>query len=303
MFNKVEKGFEKIVGKENILMNEPMKKHTSFKIGGPVDIMLFPKEARHVSEIINICNKEDIPFMTMGNGTNLVVSDKGIRGVVIKLFKNIANYEVNENEISASSGILLSTLSKIAYRNSLSGLEFASGIPGTLGGAVAMNAGAYGGEMKNVVVETQYVKRNGEIKEVSGDEHEFGYRTSIIQKEKAIVVSTKIRLNSKNKENIKEVMDKLDFKRKDKQPLEMPSAGSVFKRPEGYFAGKLIQDSGLRGYKIGGAQVSEKHCGFIVNTGLATAKDVMELIEYIQKTVKSKFNVNLETEVRLIGEK
>jgi UDP-N-acetylmuramate dehydrogenase len=302
MLDKIGKEFVELIGKENVFFNEPMKNHTSFKIGGPVDIMLLPKNSEEISKILILCREKNVNCMIMGNGTNLIVSDMGIRGVIVKLFKNMAVYEICEDEINAYSGILLSTLSKIAYKNGLSGLEFASGIPGTLGGAVAMNAGAYGGEMKDVVIETTYITRDARLSVVVGEEHEFGYRKSIINRDKSIVISSKIKLKKLEKEKIKKLMDELDFKRKDKQPLEMPSAGSIFKRPEGYFAGRLIEDSGLRGYKIGGAQVSEKHCGFIVNTGFATAKDVMDLICHIQKTVKLKFDIDLETEVRLIGE-
>jgi UDP-N-acetylmuramate dehydrogenase len=256
-----------------------------------------------LSKLIVFLRENKVPFMTMGNGTNLIISDKGIRGVVIKLFKNISGYEINDDIITANAGMLLSTLSKVALNNELGGMEFASGIPGTLGGAVAMNAGAYGGEMKDIVLETVYVTKDGKINTATGEEHEFGYRKSKIQLEKSIVITSKIKLKKENKDKIKSIMDDLDGRRKTKQPLELPSAGSIFKRPEGYFAGKLIQDAGLRGFKIGGAQVSEKHCGFIVNTDNATAKDVMDLIKHIQIKVKEKFNVNLETEVKLIGER
>nr|WP_010251489.1 UDP-N-acetylmuramate dehydrogenase [Acetivibrio cellulolyticus] len=293
---------ENLVGKENIKVDEPMKRHTSFKIGGPADLLITPASVSQLGELIKLCNRQNLPIFIMGNGTNLLVSDKGIRGVVIKIYDNLNGYTVKEDCIEAYGGILLSKLSGIALENELAGLEFASGIPGTLGGAVAMNAGAYGGEIKDVVIETEFIDKDGDIKVLRGDEHQFGYRTSFIQKQSGIVVRSIIKLKKGDKTSIKTLIDDLTGRRKDKQPLEMPSAGSVFKRPEGYFAGKLIEDCGLRGYSIGGAQVSDKHCGFIVNTGNATSKDIMDLISHIQKTVKDKFNAELQTEIRIVGD-
>ena len=252
--------------------------------------------------VLKLCNKENIPVFVMGNGTNLLVADKGIRGIVVKLHDNINKYAVYGDSIEAYGGILMSRLSNIAFENTLSGLEFASGIPGTLGGAVAMNAGAYGGEMKDVVIETEFLDRTGELRVIREKEHEFGYRTSFIQKQSGIVVKSHLKLKKGNKADIRDLMNDLTKRRQHKQPLEMPSAGSVFKRPEGYFAGKLIEDCGLRGYRIGGAQVSTKHCGFIVNTGDAVSSDVIRLIKYIQDTVKLKFGVELQTEIRFVGE-
>jgi len=291
-----------VVGENNIEIDAPMKEHTSFKIGGPADILVTPENDQQLSRVLNICNDNNIPFFIMGNGSNLLVRDKGIRGVVIKLFNNYSRYKVEGNIIKADAGILLSKLSNIALKHELSGLEFASGIPGTLGGAVFMNAGAYDGEMKNVVIKTEYMDQNGCIRCICGDEHEFGYRSSFIQKIGGIILRSELKLNKGLKDDIKLRMDDLNARRKEKQPLEMPSAGSVFKRPEGYFAGKLIQDAGLKGFKIGGAEVSKKHCGFIVNTGDATARDVIELIHFIQHKVKSEFNVELYTEIRIVGE-
>jgi UDP-N-acetylmuramate dehydrogenase len=210
---------------------------------------------------------------------------------------------VDGNYIESESGVLLSKLANMALQNGLTGLEFASGIPGTVGGAVVMNAGAYGGEMKDVVIETKYIDEKGNINIITGEQHGFGYRTSIFQRTNKIIVNSKFKLKYGDKNKIKEEMDDLNKRRRDKQPLEMPSAGSIFRRPEGYYAGKLIQDSGLAGYSIGGAQVSPKHCGFIVNTGNATAQDVLQLIKHIQETVKSKFGVELQTEVKVVGEK
>jgi len=291
-----------IAGEENVKADEPMKKHTSFKIGGPADFLVTPCSVQSLCEVIKLCKKENLPIFIMGNGTNLLVSDKGIRGVVVKIYDNLNRYVVKDNFIEAYGGILLSKLSDIALENELTGLEFASGIPGTLGGAVAMNAGAYGGEMKDVVVETEFIDKDGNLKVIRGEEHQFGYRTSFIQKQSAVAVKSVIRLRKGERAAIKALIDDLTVRRQDKQPLEMPSAGSVFKRPEGYFAGKLIEECGLRGYSIGGAQVSEKHCGFIVNKGNATSKDVLDLIRHIQKTVKDKFGVELNTEVKIVGD-
>lgn len=299
---KYIKVFEELLGKESVKLDEPMKNHTSFKVGGPADILLTPASASELSEVIKLCYRDKLPIFIMGNGTNLLVSDKGIRGVVIKICDNLNGYSVKGECIEAFGGILLSTLSNIALLNELSGLEFASGIPGTLGGAVAMNAGAYGGEIKDVVIETEFIDRTGNSVVIRGEEHQFGYRTSFIQKQSGFVVKSVLKLKKGDKAAIKALMDDLNWRRKDKQPLEMPSAGSVFKRPEGYFAGKLIEDCGLRGYSIGGAQVSVKHCGFIVNSGNATFKDIIDLVRHIQKTVKDKFNVELQTEIRIVGE-
>lgn len=292
-----------ITGSENISINEPMKKHTSFKVGGPADILVTPQNPSQISEILKYSKRENIPVFVMGNGTNLVVSDKGIRGIVIKIYDNMNHFDVKENIVEAYSGILMSKVANVAYHNQLTGLEFASGIPGTLGGAVTMNAGAYGGEIKDIVFETTYLDKDGEFKMLRNEEHEFDYRTSLIQKQSGIVVKSSMRLKKGCKDKIKETMMDLSKRRQDKQPLELPSAGSVFKRPEGYFAGKLIEDSGLKGYKIGGAEVSVKHCGFIVNAGGATAKDIMDLVAHIKESVYNKFGVELHPEVRIVGEK
>jgi UDP-N-acetylmuramate dehydrogenase len=292
----------KAAGVENVRNFELMSKHTSFKIGGPADILVTPETSQQIGKIIDISKSEKVPIFIMGNGSNLIVREKGIRGITVKLFEKFDKCEVTGCTINAQAGILLSKLSQIALQNELTGLEFASGIPGTLGGAVAMNAGAYGGEMKDVVVKTQYIDKNGDIKSIEADMHCFGYRTSFIQKEEGIVLNSELKLKVGDKIKIKALMDDLCKKRNDKQPLKMPSAGSVFKRPEGYFAGKLIEDCGLRGYSIGGAEVSNMHCGFIVNKGGAVAGDVIALIEFIKRTVKEKFGVDFETEVKVIGE-
>lgn len=291
-----------ITEEKNIKLDEPMKHHTSFKIGGPADLLVTPASTEELSRILKYCNKENVPVFVMGNGTNLLVTDKGIRGVVIKIFDNLKGCTVKDNIIEAYGGTLLSSVSKTALKHELTGLEFASGIPGTIGGAVAMNAGAYGGEMKDVVIETEYMDRNGDIRLIKGEEHEFGYRTSFIQKHHGIVLKSVLKLRAGCKQEIENLMEDLTCRRRDKQPLEMPSAGSVFKRPVGYFAGKLIEDCGLRGYSIGGAQVSTKHCGFIVNNGNADSKDVLALVKFIQERVKDQFGVELQTEIRIVGE-
>lgn len=293
---------KEVVGPENIKLDEPMKNHTSFKVGGLADILVTPVSVMQLSEILKLCKNENVPIFVMGNGTNLIVRDKGIRGVVIKVYDNLNEFTVKDDIITAYAGILLSKISSAACKKGLSGLEFASGIPGTLGGAVTMNAGAYGGEMKDVIIETQYMDRDGELKVIRNEEHQFGYRTSLIQKHSGIVIRSSMKLKKGKTEEIKALMAEFTKRRKDKQPLEMPSAGSVFKRPEGYFAGKLIEDCGLRGYRIGGAEVSNKHCGFIVNSGNAEAKDILNLITHIQSTVKMKFGIDMQTEVRIVGE-
>ena len=293
---------EKIAGTKNTKLNELMKNHTSFKVGGPADILVTPESAEQIIEIVKLCHEKNIPLFVMGNGTNLVVSDKGIRGLVLKIFDKFNSIEVNGNSIIVQAGALLSTVSNIALEHQLSGLEFASGIPGTLGGAIAMNAGAYGGEMKDVAVRTRYIDCKGHVKVVEGEQHRFEYRRSIIQKEGGIVLNSELQLKKGTGSEIKAVIDDLTMRRKEKQPLEMPSAGSIFKRPEGYYTGKLIEECGLKGYRIGGAEVSAKHCGFIVNAGGASASDIKELIRYIQDTVKARYGVELQTEVKIVGE-
>lgn len=291
-----------ILGNENVRVSEPMSRHTSFRVGGPADILVTPRKKEEILSIMDLSKTENIPIYIMGNGSNLIVKDKGIRGIVLKLFDNYNSFSVEGEVIRAQAGLLLSKLSNVALENGLSGLEFASGIPGTVGGAVVMNAGAYGGEMKDVVIKTEYIDKEGNIKTVEGDMHRFGYRTSFVQEVNGVILSSEMRLRSASKSEIKALMDDLTKKRVEKQPLKMPSAGSVFKRPEGYFAGKLIEDCGLRGYKIGGAQVSELHCGFIVNAGNASANDIIKLIDYIKDTVKANFGVLLHTEVKILGE-
>lgn len=284
----------------NIVKNEPMRNHTTFRIGGDADEFCEAERAEDVISAVEYAKEKNIPLFVMGNGSNLLVSDKGIRGLVLKLSDRFSKYEVKDEIIRAQSGALLSALAKEAQKHSLSGMEFAAGIPGTLGGAIYMNAGAYGGEMKDIVKSVTYLE-NGEIKKAE-DGFEFGYRTSIFADKKAIILEAELLLKKGNADEIKWKMEDLKNRRVEKQPLNMPSAGSTFKRPKGYFAGKLIEDAGLKGYTVGGAMVSDKHSGFVVNKGGATAEDVRKLILHIQKTVREKFGVELETEVKIVGE-
>jgi len=300
--NYIAGALGEIAGTENVFVDEPMKNHTSFKVGGPADILVTPKNTADVCRIVKLLKNEGVPFFIMGNGTNLVVRDKGIRGVVIKLLDNFSRYTVKGDVIEAEAGILISKLSRIAMEHGLTGLEFAEGIPGTLGGAIAMNAGAYNGEIRDVAERTEYMDMNGDIQTVCGSEHQFGKRTSFIQTRGGVVLKTELRLKKGSVDEIKALMDEFKRRRKETQPLELPSAGSVFKRPEGYYTGKLVQDCGLRGYRIGGAEVSTKHCGFIVNIDNAKAEDIINLIKHIQYTVKDRFGVDLQTEVKIIGE-
>ena len=291
-----------IVGSENVLQDEPMKKHTTFKVGGPADYLVTPHSEEQLSELISYFKENGIPYFIMGNGSNLIVKDRGIRGVVIKLGSNFSECRIEGNLLYAASGTLMSKLGKVALENGLTDFEWGAGIPGTIGGAVVMNAGAYGGEIKDIIVNARVLTEDGDIIELSKDELNLGYRTSCIIPNNYIVLSACLKLEEGNAENIKNKMNELATARREKQPLEYPSAGSTFKRPEGYFAGKLIMDTGLRGYKVGGAQVSEKHCGFVINAGNATASDILDLISDIRDRVEDKFGVRLETEVKVVGE-
>ncbi|SEF59662.1 UDP-N-acetylmuramate dehydrogenase [Caloramator fervidus] len=297
----IQKELEKVLNKEQILINEPMKKHTSFKIGGPADFLVIPYTKEELIEVINFCTKNNINFYLIGNGSNLLVSDKGIRGVVIKT-TGLSKVEVKDNIIIAECGASLAKVSKKALENSLKGMEFASGIPGSIGGAIFMNAGAYGGEMKDIVERVLVLDKEGNLKILNKDDLEFAYRYSNVQKNGYIVLEVELKLEKGDYEEIKRVMDELNGKRVEKQPLNFPSAGSVFKRPQGYFAGKLIEDAGLKGMRIGGAMVSEKHAGFIINYDNATCEDVLNLIKLIQDKVYEKFGVKLETEIKFVGE-
>ena len=291
-----------ITKQENVMKDEPMKKHTTFRIGGPADVFVMPRTIEEVSKALEICRQEQLPYFILGNGSNLLVSDQGYRGVIIQLDRNMEEITVDGTEIRAAAGALLSSIAVAARRASLAGFEFAGGIPGTLGGAVVMNAGAYGGEMKDVLKEVTVMTGNGEIRVIPASELEMGYRTSIIKKAGYLVLGATISLKEGNLEEIKALTRELSEKRTSKQPLEFPSAGSTFKRPEGYFAGKLIMDSGLRGYQIGGARVSDKHCGFVINAGDATAQDVVALIDHVTEVVREKYGVTLEPEVKFLGD-
>lgn len=290
-----------ITGEKNVLLNEPMKNHTSFRTGGAADIFVSPDGKDSLKEIIKLFKENSIPFYIFGNGSNMLVSDRGIEGAVIHIGNGFSSTEVNGNEINIGAGVLLSSVANTALENSLTGFEFASGIPGSFGGAVFMNAGAYGSEIKNVIKSVLVLDESLELKELSKDETELGYRSSVFQKKNYIILGGTIVLEKGNKDKILSEMTELNAKRREKQPLNFASAGSTFKRPEGYFAGKLIEDSGLKGKTIGGAQVSEKHAGFIVNTGNATTDDILNLIDFCQKTVYEKFGVMIEPEVRITG--
>ena len=302
MKEEIRQKFCELIGKERVLFEEPMSRHTTFRIGGPAEVFLMPESYGQIQKILKLCQKEKIPFFILGNGSNLLVSDSGYRGVIIQMDRNMGEIRLEGNEIRACAGALLSSIAAAAKKASLTGFEFAGGIPGTLGGAVMMNAGAYGGEMKDVLKEVTVMDAEGDIIVLPADKLEMGYRTSIIKTAGYLVLEAVISLEKGREEEIQAKMKELADRRVEKHPLEFPSAGSTFKRPEGYFAGKLIMDSGLGGYRIGGAQVSEKHCGFVINAGGATAKDVVELMDHIINTVKEKFGVTLEPEVRFLGD-
>lgn len=279
-----------------------MKDHTSFKVGGPAEIFFQPENINELKQSILFINNYHIPYFVIGNGSNLLVSDNGIKGAVIKIGEHFSNITIDGETVIAESGALLSTLSKQCAKEGLTGIEFASGIPGSLGGAIAMNAGAYGGEMKDIVEWVELLNKDYQVIRLSKEEMEFSYRKSIVEKENYIVLRVGIMLHKGNQLEIDAKMADLASKRKTKQPLHLPSAGSTFKRPAGYFAGQLIEESGLRGFSLGGAQVSELHCGFIVNKDNATAKDIYDLIRHVQRTVYDKFEIKLDTEVKMIGD-
>lgn len=302
MNQEIKKKFCDLLGEDRVFTDEPMKQHTTFKIGGPADYFLVPESGEEAGEIIKICKQTDIPYFILGNGSNLLVGDGGYRGAVIQIYRNMSAVTTEGTIITAQAGALLSSVAAVAKNASLTGFEFAGGIPGTVGGAAVMNAGAYGGEMKDVLVEVTVMDADGNIFTIPAEKLELGYRTSIIKKAGYIVLEAKIRLEEGNQEAIRERMKELTIQRTTKQPLEFPSAGSTFKRPEGYFAGKLVMDSGLRGYQVGGARVSEKHCGFVINAGGATAKDVRTLMENVRDIVYKKYGVTLEPEVKFLGE-
>jgi UDP-N-acetylmuramate dehydrogenase len=291
-----------LLGAKDVLRDEPLNKHTTYKIGGVTDYFVTPRDIKSLRMTMSLCREYNLPYYIIGNGSNLLVGDKGFKGVMIQIFHNISEVKVEGNRLYVEAGALLSKIANIALNYSLKGLEFASGIPGTFGGAVMMNAGAYGGEMKDVIESVRVIDEVGEIKTLKLEELELGYRTSILMKRSYIIVDGVLRLEEGNYQEIVDVMEDYQERRNSKQPLEWPSAGSTFKRPEGYYAGKLIADAGLAGFQVGGAKVSEKHCGFVVNTGAATASDVVSLMEQVSHIVEEKYGVKLEPEVKFVGE-
>ncbi len=293
--------FTEIYNTNDIKIDEILSGFVNFKVGGPADILLIPKNKEQVIKSIEICRENNIPYYVIGNGSNLLIRDGGFRGVVLSL-KEVNNITVDGDVIEAECGAMLKDLSNTALKNSLTGVEFACGIPGTIGGAIHMNAGAYNGEVSQVVESVEVIDENGKVLELNNKQLEFGYRSSRVMRAGYIVLCAKFKLVKGEVKSIKDLVADLTDKRESKQPLEYPSAGSTFKRPEGYFAGKLIEDAGLKGYTLGGAAVSDKHSGFVINKGNATAKDITDLIKYIQDEVKRQFNVELHTEVRIIGE-
>lgn len=290
------------VPKEQVFLNEPMSGHTTFRVGGNADAYVKVSNEEQLIELIKCFNRVELPYFVIGNGSNIVVSDRGYRGVIIELSGDFKTVEISGNNIKAYAGALMSMVAKKAMEHGLSGMEFASGIPGTIGGGVVMNAGAYGGELKDIVTKVNVLTKEGEIICLNNQSMEFGYRTSAIKNRAYVVLSVCISLSEGNIDDIKAQMDELNKQRCAKQPLEYPSAGSTFKRPDGYFAGKLIMEAGLRGFTYGGAAVSEKHCGFVINKGNACAADIYEIVLEIQDRVKSKFNVLLEPEIMFLGD-
>ena len=292
---------QNVMGGSGIFMEEPMKKHTTFRVGGPADVLVQPDETA-LAAILALCRQYHVSYSFIGNGSNLLVGDKGIRGVVIEMTDPMGNIEVDGTKITAQAGAMLSKIANTAASNGLGGMELAAGIPGSVGGAVVMNAGAYGGEMKDIIEKVYVLDENGAQLELDRDALDLGYRHSCIPEKKYIVTKVVLELVPRNEAEIRSEMKELNEKRAEKQPLQYPSAGSTFKRPEGYFAGKLIMDAGLRGYQVGGAQVSEKHCGFVINKGDATAADICQLMRDVSDKVQAQFGVVLEPEVKMIGE-
>ncbi len=290
-----------ILPAEDIKIREPLDRYTSFRTGGEADCMLLVNDAEQLGKLLKYMSITGNDYFLLGNGTNLLVSDRGYDGTVIKFGPGMSRIHVDGERVYVQAGALLSQTAKRAMEEGLSGLEFASGIPGSIGGGLVMNAGAYGGEMSQIVESVTVMNESGEIMELDCDTMEFGYRTSVIKNRAFVVLEAALHLQRGDKADIQAKMEEFAARRKEKQPLEYPSAGSIFKRPEGYFAGKLIMDSGMRGYRVGGAQVSEKHCGFIINTGNATSEDIAELMAEVQDRVKERFRVSLEPEIVRLG--
>lgn len=297
----VIQSLKRFVPEENICLQEPMAGHTTFRIGGPADCLLELENEEQLIKVQGYLNRVGNPFFVLGNGSNLLVSDAGYRGVILQIGRKMSRIEVEGNILKAQAGATMAQAARAALEHGLTGLEFASGIPGTVGGGVVMNAGAYDGEMSQVVTQVKVVNAQGEVMELDNETMEFGYRTSSIRSNSFIVTSVFFGLKPGNREEIKAKMEELAARRREKQPLEHPSAGSTFKRPAGRYAGQLIMEAGLRGYQSGGARVSDKHCGFVINTGTATAQDVRDVIDEVRDRVKEKFNVDLEPEILFLG--
>ena len=302
MEQKLYRKLTAALSEERVRLSEPMKKHTTFRIGGEADYFVMPRTKEEVKQTVAVCREEQAPYSIVGNGSNLLVSDAGYRGVVIQIFKEMSRAEAEGTRIRAQAGASLAKIAGIALEAGLCGFEFAAGIPGTLGGACVMNAGAYGGEMKDVLVNVTVLDEEGRIVTIDKEHLELGYRTSVIAKKGYVVLEAELELQEGNPEEIRTLMDELKDKRTSKQPLEYPSAGSTFKRPDGYFAGKLIQDAGLRGFRVGDAMVSEKHCGFVINAGEASAAEVDSLMKQVSERVQAQFGVTLEPEVKRLGD-
>ena len=301
MENRLYEELCKAVGESNVLVEEPMCKHTTFKVGGNAAFFVTPEDVEAVKCALKVCRESGVPYYIVGNGSNLLVSDEGFPGVIVQICNKMNAFEIKEGKIKAQAGSLLTKVANQISKAGYTGMEFAVGIPGTVGGAVAMNAGAYGGEIKDVITSALVLTRDGEVSRLNKEDLKLGYRSSSVIEQQYIVLEAEFELEKGQIEKIQAICDENTKARVEKQPLEYPSAGSTFKRPEGYFAGKLIMDAGLRGFTVGGAQVSEKHCGFVINKGNATAKDVLDLIVQVQEKVQETFGVTLETEVKMIG--
>ena len=297
----IKKLLEERLAPDSVCTDELMSRHTTFRIGGPASVFVTPKSEKDLVTAIEICRSQDAPYFILGNGSNLLVSDQGYDGVVVHIGSDLRDISVEGTEITAKTGAMLSQVAHAALAHGLTGMEFAAGIPGSLGGACMMNAGAYGGEMSQILVGVRALDDKGQIVELAADQLELGYRHSIMMEKQYVVLGARIHLEKGDPEKIQAQMDDLKEKRIAKQPLEYPSAGSTFKRPEGAFAGKLIMDAGLRGFRIGDAMVSEKHCGFVVNAGKATAEDVCGVISHVQQVVMEKYGKELEPEIRFLG--
>lgn len=298
--NKIYCDLKEKISEERIILNANMKEYTSFKIGGNADLLVTAKTKEEVEEILKISKKNNCPIFILGNGTNILVKDNGIRGIVLR--NRIDNIEINGEKVIVGAGVKNSVLAQKLLKAELSGFEFAAGIPGTIGGAIKMNAGAYGGEIKDILIETTYMDYQGNINTISNEENKFSYRKSIFKEKEAIILSAKLRFQKNNSEGIKNLMEKNENSRKEKQPLEFPNAGSTFKRGEDFITAQLIDECGLKGYRVGDAEVSTKHAGFVVNKGNARAEDVIKLVEDIKEKVYEKFNKNINLEIEIIGE-